>query len=166
LLRTHLTSTRKSFFTIFSPRSEWVELSHQVRVKTDALVTILRGKRARSRDLDFESWSPPKISKRDRDLWSELDDVDHRLAEVASHGEAERKAAKRLDVDPLEVARAAHALWNVGLTGERNERLKEQAPKDADERTLAALRGHLTRDLTEEVRQLLARKRRGRKGSR
>ncbi len=75
--------------------------------------------------------------------------------------DATRKAAAVLGVPPLAVALAARARWNGvwGLTAEREHRLavklrgmqRETEPR----RKLQALRGHITRELLDDLRPLL-----------
>lgn len=67
--------------------------------------------------------------------------------------EAERHAAKVLGVSPEEVARAAHARWGWGLTEQRDIRMVK-APSKGSPR---AVRGHVTRELLEELRADLKR---------
>jgi hypothetical protein len=79
--------------------------------------------------------------------------------------DATRKAAAVLKVPTIAVSLAARAQWNGvwGLTGEREHRLAVRLPglaRDAvpDRRLQArrqALRGHITRELLEELRPLL-----------
>jgi transcriptional regulator with XRE-family HTH domain len=67
-------------------------------------------------------------------------------------GEAERRAARRLQMSPLEVSRCAFQLWGRSLTEERDRRVVESGPvlgKSVSEllRSERALRGHVTREL-------------------
>ena len=64
--------------------------------------------------------------------------------------EAERKAAKRLGRDPIELSTLAHKIWGMGLTEKRDQLLTEQA-KAGDARTRQALRGWVTRTLDKEL---------------
>lgn len=79
-------------------------------------------------------------------------------------GEAEYKAARKLGVPPLSIMRSASNLWGQTLTAERDVRVAERAGDDAGERSLQALRGHVTRQLTTElepeVRKIKSRSRR------
>jgi hypothetical protein len=68
-------------------------------------------------------------------------------------GDAEQKAARRLRTFPLAVAAAARKRWGRSLTEERDRRVSEHAPADATPRTLQALRGHVSRDLLDELRE-------------
>ncbi len=67
----------------------------------------------------------------------------------AAKREHERTLAKTLGVTPLAIAEAAFALWGHGLTEEREERLSQDPTQTR--RTLQALRGHVTRDLKNEL---------------
>jgi transcriptional regulator with XRE-family HTH domain len=60
---------------------------------------------------------------------------------------AEDRAAKKLRVQPLEVAAAAYALWHRGLTNERDART-ERTGVDASDRMRAA---HATRELQKDI---------------
>lgn len=51
---------------------------------------------------------------------------------------------------------AAHRNWGHSLSTERDVRLVREAPDDADARSLQALRGHITRGLTDELRRLVS----------
>jgi hypothetical protein len=86
--------------------------------------------------------------------------------------DATRKLATVLGVPPLAVALAARACWNGvwGLTAEREHRLAGMLPgaerDHTPRRKIQALRGHITRQLLEEVRPLvkdLATKAKGRR---
>jgi len=75
--------------------------------------------------------------------------------------DANRTAAAVLGVPPIAVALAARARWNGvwGLTGEREHRLAVLLPgmhrDTAPGRKLQALRGHITRQLLDELRPVL-----------
>jgi transcriptional regulator with XRE-family HTH domain len=73
----------------------------------------------------------------------------------ASKGDAERKAADKLSVDPLVLAVGAAKLWGRSLTEERDRRISYQTNDDVSPRTKQALRGHTTRQLLTELRQHL-----------
>lgn len=68
---------------------------------------------------------------------------------MAEHGDAERKAARRLQVEALDIALASWSLWGHSLTEERDRRMQEQ-DSQGEER---ARRGHVTRQLLDELRQ-------------
>jgi len=72
-------------------------------------------------------------------------------AEHDAHDEATAKAARKLDVDYMDVAVAAHQLWNRGLPAERDARLAPIAVAETARRRQAR-RGHITRTLLDELR--------------
>jgi len=73
-------------------------------------------------------------------------------ARDAARGEAEMKAARRLKLDdPVLLAVAAQALWNRSFTEERDARVAGAARTDATPRSVQALRGHVTRQLIQEI---------------
>lgn len=65
-----------------------------------------------------------------------------------ARGDAEQKAARRLGVEPFDVAAASHALWDRTLTEERDQRLGTVTGEGKDQRAIA---GHVTRKLQEEL---------------
>jgi transcriptional regulator with XRE-family HTH domain len=67
-------------------------------------------------------------------------------------GEAEQKAAKRLGVTPYEVAVTARRLWGRSLTAVRDARAAAAAGDEPGAESLRAVRGHVTRELLEELR--------------
>jgi transcriptional regulator with XRE-family HTH domain len=72
---------------------------------------------------------------------------------VAAQGEAEQKAAARFKTSPLAVARVARKLWGCSFTAERDRRVAERHTTDKSPRTIQALRGHVARELIEELRR-------------
>jgi transcriptional regulator with XRE-family HTH domain len=76
----------------------------------------------------------------DREIWK---------AGIASLGDPEGKAARRLGVSAFDVAAAALSLWGHRLGQERDRRVSE-GPKTSD---LRARRGHVTRALLKELRE-------------
>jgi len=70
-------------------------------------------------------------------------------------GDAEEKAGRRLKVSAVEVAKAARGLWGHSLTAERDRRVAENVEKSSP-RTLQALRGHVSRTLTAEIADVIA----------
>lgn len=72
------------------------------------------------------------------------------LEELAA-GEAERKAARKLGVDAVDVVSVAWDLWGMSLTAKRDELVAAEAPDDASPRTIQALRAHATRRLIAEL---------------
>lgn len=75
------------------------------------------------------------------------------LVAEGRRGEAERKAAQTLKVDPADVTACAIALYGRDLTTERDVRAEDALSEDQDRR---AIRGHITRKLLDELRQALA----------
>lgn len=77
-------------------------------------------------------------------------------------GEAERHVARVLSVDVPAVAEEAERRWITSLTDERDRRVGDRLrnagldPDDVEPRSLQATRGHVTRELIEELRPTLA----------
>lgn len=65
---------------------------------------------------------------------------------------AEQRAARRLGVDPATVARLAQQLWGRSLTEQRDHQVDAAAGHVVDAGSRQALRGRVTRQLTEELR--------------
>jgi hypothetical protein len=76
-------------------------------------------------------------------------------ASLMALGHAEQMAAKRLGVTPEAVASMSLWLWEKGLSEERDRLVSERAAPDATPATIQALRGRVTRLLTEELRAAL-----------
>jgi transcriptional regulator with XRE-family HTH domain len=68
--------------------------------------------------------------------------------------QAERNAARKLGVDPLELHELAMRLWQRGLDEERDRRLAERGVFGGSR---GAYRGHVTRTLVEDLRQMVHR---------
>jgi transcriptional regulator with XRE-family HTH domain len=66
-------------------------------------------------------------------------------------GDAEQVAARKLGVTPQEVAEAARWLWGRSLTAVRDSRAAA-AGDELGAESLRAVRGHVTRELVEELR--------------
>lgn len=143
---------------------EWVEVTPQARVKPMAAIDLVTGARPRinPNGLDLpmtrqttrvrEQWL--SRVKELRAVWPTTQRNIARALDGAG-GEAERKAARKLGVPPEYVAVAAHRLWGRGLTAERDRRVADGADGE-DARTVQALRGHVTRQLLDEIRPLVA----------
>jgi hypothetical protein len=69
----------------------------------------------------------------------------------AARGEAEQKAARRLAVDPHDLAIVAFAQWGRSLTEERDARVAALSDISTTPRTTQARRGHVTRLLLDEL---------------
>jgi transcriptional regulator with XRE-family HTH domain len=74
--------------------------------------------------------------------------------------EAERRAARHLGVSPFQLVIASEDLWDRRLDAERDRRTK----KSQSEGEVRALRGHVTRQLIEELDAALPRRRTRRGG--
>jgi len=95
------------------------------------------------------SWTPPL-----------RDDTDDAVA-----GLAERKAARKFDVEPETIMRLSQRLWGRSLAAERDVRVAEYHELETDwneaagtlglrrmpARSLQAVRGHITRELLSEL---------------
>lgn len=73
------------------------------------------------------------------------------LEESGANREAEQKVAKRLGVDPIDLARLAHRTWGHGFSEERDRRVADRVSGDTSPRSKQAHRGHVTRQLTTEL---------------
>jgi hypothetical protein len=78
-------------------------------------------------------------------------------------GDAEQIAARRLGVPRLAIIAASLATWGHVLTEERDARAAERAGTDATLRTVQAARGHVTRELYQEIAPAIERYRRAAK---
>lgn len=89
-----------------------------------------------------------------RAFWPDAERADLEAANRDKLGEAEQKAAKRLQTFPLAVAAVSRMVWGRSLTEERDRRLTEAAAGSLTPRSLQALRGHMSRVLLKELREL------------
>lgn len=71
---------------------------------------------------------------------------------AAGRGEAEGKAARRLNVDSWHVGLGSLELWGRSLTEERDARVAESTAEGTPARSVQALRGRVTRVLVDELR--------------
>lgn len=101
-------------------------------------------------------WLDPGAKRRARHarirkLWPDVDggsliNVDnHQAVQHAASGEAEQKAARKLGVSGVDVAAVSFRLWGHGLTEERDSRAGDNATR----------RGHVSRALVEDIREVL-----------
>lgn len=74
-------------------------------------------------------------------------------AERAAAGEAEQKAARKLNITPIELSVRSFRRWHRGLTAERDARVTRAAERGA--RSTQAARGHVTRQLIDELLALM-----------
>lgn len=82
--------------------------------------------------------------------WGDQSDKD--FVTYMAAREAERHVARALGLRAETVAVKALRRWNRGLTEEREARVQERAAKDASSRSVQAVRGHVTRELIQELR--------------
>lgn len=73
-------------------------------------------------------------------------------AAQGERGEAEKKAAVVLSLDPTRVAVLSLKLWGRSLTAEREVRFAQHKPEATGAGSLRTLRGHITRQLIAELR--------------
>lgn len=76
-----------------------------------------------------------------------------RIALLESEREQETRAARQLGIEPIALVKTAHALWKRGLVEERDRRAAEAHP-DAEGKSLDIIRGHVTRQLFDELREV------------
>lgn len=88
------------------------------------------------------------------DTGSLLSGPDVVLELAGSVREAEARAARTLGVTPAKVLELAGELWGQTLSEERDERVAERADPDASPRTVQAVRGHVTRELIQELAEI------------
>lgn len=136
------------------PPKGWVGLTPSRQVSAAALAGLLRGVVEGSPEA--ESLSLPAQGNDIRTIalapagWTAVKPVRPVIIRRDALREAERKAAKRLGLDPIELSTLAHKIWGMGLTEKRDQLLTEQA-KAGDARTRQALRGWVTRQLDKEL---------------
>ena len=80
---------------------------------------------------------------------------ERRLQEQPAPGEAEYRAARELGASPQAVVVESINLWGHLLTADRDTRTDERTPADASERSRAGIRGGVTRQLMDELREHL-----------
>ena len=76
---------------------------------------------------------------------------------LQQQSEAVRHAARRLEVEPGTVSRMADQIWRRSFNQERDARIVGAGEDDMPPRRIQALRGHVTRELINELRQALDR---------
>jgi transcriptional regulator with XRE-family HTH domain len=156
------------------PASGRVALSDETTADVEVLRAALAGRLTDPDRKPFADFDTP-FSRRFRDdmrrwsgemkrlarLWPKMSLRDYETARDAARGDAERKAARRLGVPPLDLSVAAHGRYGRSFSDERDRRVADQAPDDAAPRTLQALRGHVTRAMVAELAPVLKKGRRG-----
>jgi transcriptional regulator with XRE-family HTH domain len=77
-----------------------------------------------------------------------------RLLEIAygSHSEPTRTIAADLGIDAVVVEAIAHQNYGFGVVEERDRRVDERAPADTPRESRSVIRGHVTRELSQEIR--------------
>lgn len=70
---------------------------------------------------------------------------------ACSEHEAERKAARRLDRDPIEVSLSALERYGRCLSAERDSRVERRTDPATPRRSVQAIRGRVTRELLQEM---------------
>jgi hypothetical protein len=142
---------------------ELVELTPQARLSVGALRAMLTGDQAAVLDLSTEAVDIPV--RRDAPAASRSGRFPDVLAEAQRFGigdlslleraldevsDAERHAARKLGVSPERLNVVAMRRWGRTLAEERDHRLSDQT-RDSSPRSRQALRGHITRDLMNEL---------------
>lgn len=69
----------------------------------------------------------------------------------AAREKSERRAARQLGIEPVQLSMVAFHLWGHSFSAERNERAVRHAGPRSKPATLRAVRGHITRRLLTEV---------------
>ena len=76
-------------------------------------------------------------------------------AAEAARGDVEQAAARKLSCSPSDLAVAAFGRWGRSLTDERDARVSTAYLEEASPRATQARRGHITRQLLEELKPIL-----------
>lgn len=142
------------------PGDDLVVLSPAVALRAGLLRDVLAERRMPSTSVDFEAVLPQGppihgdayVGPDGRLAVLPLGTVDAALR--GPTGDAERKAAKRLGVDPYVVSLTAFRLWGKSLSDQRDAEVDSENPED--ERSLRARRGHVTRRLVAELGAAIA----------
>ncbi len=141
-------------------KDRWIGVGDQGAATHNAVLRIFEGERAG--DLAVTAFRSPRtdqaiaemalVSRTMRRVADLAPEVSWGRLGAAEKGELERLIAGRLDVQPIEVAAAAHHLWGRSASEERDAR--------AEERPRA--KQHISRAIAEEIRGVLAEQARGR----
>lgn len=176
------------------PSDEWVEMTHETRLKRAVLERIARSETLgdvteREQDTPRSRGTAAAVDHlieavRSGALTAALKEQQSILKKVWPEGanqtealyngdfrrdwqsELVEKASRRLDVPAYAITAAAFRLWGRGLGAERDARLAQAIEPGASARTAQAMRGHITRALLAEVEKVVAvlRPRREREG--
>lgn len=118
----------------------------------------------------FDAWfstgnDPQREAAAIRTMWPQMPGEPYDVARAwHGAGDAERIAARRLEVPFSVVLAAAMATWNHSLTEERDVRAAQRAGPDASARSAQAARGHVTRELYGELTPAIERYRKAEQG--
>lgn len=153
-----------------------IELTEQARATWSAVAAVLRGQWSKGPAGDFDT---PETRDFMHAIRSGVDDphvferllerrkkVYERLwpgatleemieAESSADSLAESKAAAKLKTDAKYVSVAAFGLWGRSLTEERDRRLADRSDVDISARSRQAARGHITRELLQELEPVI-----------
>jgi hypothetical protein len=154
------------------PETGWIALTDETRVQAHALRMLLRGQLSQVHTTDLDIPIMRQVHARGQEMlshlhrslenrerirravWPDAGDPELWAASEEATGEAEQKAARRLGVPALAVALEARRRWGRSLSAERDQRVGAQAPGRTDLRGLQALRGHVSRLLLAELKEL------------
>lgn len=131
----------------------WVELAKHSTGPREAIRKILDGQATHSLLRQIASPTSAVIVAEAAFIEPRLRHLDGfdatmlRDALIASQGEAERKAAKRLGVFACEVVTVSYLLWGRSLTAERDALAAAASDADTSADALRTIRRHTTRDL-------------------
>lgn len=138
-----------------------VALTPRTSVAVSDLAGFLKGGQTNLLRLDspFQREAVPaaidamkRMARRLESRWPKLSWTDFRAAQAAAVGDAERKGARSIGVDPTELAIAARRLYGRDMPEERDARIGARLRADAGPATIRAVRGHVTRELLEEIK--------------
>ncbi len=111
-----------------------IALTSHASISARGLELMVRGERSRGSDLDTPMKRDPSTAMEGLIAWED----------------AEVRAADRLSTTPLEIRMSSARLWGRPFTAERDRRV-EALRSEPSPRTRQALRGHVTRELLEEL---------------
>ncbi len=156
--------TGRELVDFMPPDGSYVALGKGAAVSARFLRSVARGETERVRVDDFPAvfknmkFDFEPIVRMEKFIlagWPELAEMKAEEAEYARprdfRDDTVVNAARRLDVDPLDVSVGARLLWHRPFAEERDRRAIEAADHDAPPRTIQALRGHVTRELLAEL---------------
>jgi transcriptional regulator with XRE-family HTH domain len=145
---------------------DWIRLSPTARLRTRAIRDAYAGHAVGTMPAaDFDDPTTRSVGKalaerqelvrRVTTVWPEATRSQAHAA-VEAVGDAERKAARRLGVDPVALSAAAHRTWGRSFVAERDAGAAEfERAAGTARRSLQAVRGHVTRMLLAELAPIL-----------